>query len=180
MTDILDETFAPTNERKFADADFRRAMGAFASGITVVTADAQDPIGMTCQSFFSLSLEPPLIAIAVRKASVTYPAIRRNGAFCVNVLASAQEWISSQFAQKGEDRWRRVGWSPSELGNPVIAGSLMWIDCYLHVEFEAGDHVIAVGRVNDFRVAEQSPAPLLYYRGRYARVRGTLESVRGV
>lgn len=165
MTDL-----ALTPTARLDAAAYRRALGGFASGIAIITADAASPIGMTCQSFFSLSLDPPLIAFAVSEGSQTYPGIKARGSFCVNVLAESQEWLSRQFSRKDSDRWHGVSWEPSPLGNPIIDGSLLWIDCSLEDEHLTGDHVLAVGRVRDVRLEQPGTTPLLYFLGRYSSV----------
>lgn len=152
---------------------FRTTLGHYASGITVIAGyDGSKPIGFTCQSFYSVSMEPPLISFSVMLSSTTYPRIRDTGRFSVNVLASAQQEISNQFARRGTDKWAGINWNPTRNQNPVIADTLMWLDCDLHAEYEAGDHYIVVGRVN-----EMSPTnwhdrnPLLFFRGQYHQLR---------
>jgi 3-hydroxy-9,10-secoandrosta-1,3,5(10)-triene-9,17-dione monooxygenase reductase component len=107
----------------------------------------------------------------VMKTSTSYPPIRATEQFSVNVLARNQTAISNQFARSGTDKWSGVPWQPSGAGNPLIRGSLMWLDCIVHAEYEAGDHFIVVGRVLD--TSEHAPEdelPLLYYRGRYRQL----------
>ena len=151
---------------------FRDALGHYASGITIITGrDEQGPIGFTCQSFYSVSTSPPLISFSVLKTSTTYPRIRRTGRFAVNVLAHHQQGVSNQFARKGTDKWVGIRWHPTRAGNPVLEDTLMWLDCEIWAEHDAGDHLIVLGRV-----VEMSPAtrhahePLLYYQGRYRRL----------
>lgn len=148
---------------------FRDALGHYASGITIIAGhDGQEPIGFTCQSFFSVSVEPPLISFSVMKTSTTYPRIRDAGGFSVNVLSHAQHEISNQFARKGTDKWAGIDWHPSQNENPVIADTLMWLDCSLDAEYEAGDHFIVVGRVHEMSPADwYAGRPLLYYKGQY-------------
>lgn len=153
-------------------AGLRAVLGGYASGVTVVTGlDEHGPAGFTCQSFHSVSLDPPLISINVDRASSTYPRIRRTGSFAVNVLSGAQQTLSDQFARSGADRWSGVGWSPTGGGNPALSDSLVWLDCDIWAEHEAGDHLIVLGQV---RQTSPPPAeghdPLLYYRGRYGRL----------
>ncbi|GAA1003017.1 oxidoreductase [Acrocarpospora pleiomorpha] len=161
-----------------ADSDFRRpfrdALGHFASGITVLTGEHDGKrLGMTCQSFFSVSLEPPLISVSVSQSSSTFPNIRSSGQFCVNVLTARQRWVSDRFAASAEDRWRGLEPAASPAGNPIIPGSLMWIDCTIVAEHLSGDHALVVGEVTAFdRPQEQSEGPLLYYRGAYRVLRG--------
>lgn len=148
---------------------FRDTLGHYASGITVIGGfDGTEAIGFTCQSFYSVSMDPPLISFSVMVNSSTYPRIRETGKFSVNVLSHSQHEVSNQFARKGTDKWAGIEWSPTRNQNPIIADTLMWLDCDLYAEYEAGDHYIVVGRVN-----EMSPAtwhdghPLLYFKGQY-------------
>lgn len=151
---------------------FRETLGHYPSGITIIAGhDGVRPIGFTCQSFYSVSLEPPLISFSVMKTSTSYPPIRDVGRFSVNVLARSQTAISNQFARSGTEKWAGVAWTPSRAGSPLILGSLMWLDCTLHAEYEAGDHYIVVGRVHETgEHAADDAVPLLYYRGRYRQL----------
>jgi 3-hydroxy-9,10-secoandrosta-1,3,5(10)-triene-9,17-dione monooxygenase reductase component len=153
----------------FSAREFRDALGHFASGVTVVSAmcDAA-PVGLTCQSFYSVSLDPPLVSFSVAVTSASYPRIRAAGAFCVNVLAHSQQWISDQFARSGADKWRGVAWRPTAAGNPVIEGAHMWVDCLLEAEHPAGDHYVVIGRVRELSPPSgHAGRPLIYYRGEY-------------
>jgi 3-hydroxy-9,10-secoandrosta-1,3,5(10)-triene-9,17-dione monooxygenase reductase component len=151
---------------------FRAVLGAFCSGITVVTATGPDgaPVGMTCQSFSSLSLDPPMIMFAPARTSTTWPRIRAVGAFCVNVLADDQHGISDAMSRRGTDKFAGIAWTPSSAGAPRLAGAAAWIDCDLAAEHDGGDHTIAVGAVREL-AATPAAEPLLYHRGRYALVR---------
>jgi flavin reductase (DIM6/NTAB) family NADH-FMN oxidoreductase RutF len=145
----------------------REVLGHFASGVTVVTAlTADGPTGFTCQSFSSLSLEPPLVAFAPARTSQTWPALRVIGRFCVNVLAEGQDAVSQNFARSGVDKFDGVPWSPSAHGSPVLDGVVAWIDGELWAEYDGGDHSIVVARVLDLG-AEPDRRPLLFHRGSY-------------
>ncbi|MCK9901726.1 flavin reductase family protein [Frankia sp. Cpl3] len=150
-------------------ADFRTVLGHFCSGIVIVTATiGAEPVGMTCQSFSSASLDPPLIMFLPARTSTSYPRIRSNGRFCVNVLDDSQESISQQFAMSGTDKWRGIGWTPGENGAPVLDGALAWMECSLHREYDARDHVITLGMVERLGAADAGE-PLLYFRGTYGQ-----------
>lgn len=145
----------------------REVLGHFVSGIVVITATGPDgPLGFTCQSFASLSLDPPLVTFAPARTSTTWPRIRDVGAFCVNVLAADHQDVSAGFARSGGDKFGGVDWRRGPSGAPVLAGVSAWIDCWLWAEYDGGDHTIAIGRVLDLG-ADPSRLPLLYYRGRY-------------
>ena len=151
----------------------RDVLGYFASGVVVVTARAEDgsPHGFTCQSFASLSLDPPLVSFAPARTSSTWPRIRAVGFFCVNVLAEDHRDLSSAFARSGHgiDKFAGVPWCPAPSGAPVLEGVSAWIDCTLWREHDGGDHTIAVGLVQDLG-ADPSRLPLLFYRGDYGIV----------
>lgn len=151
---------------------FRQALSHFASGITVVTSRVEgEPIGFTCQSFYSVSMNPPLVSFSIMAGSASYPKIRQAGRFAVNILSDEQVHISNQFARRGEDKWHGVQWCESPLGNPVIAGSLHWLDCTLYAEHAAGDHFIVIGEVNALDLQETvALQPLLYFKGRYCNI----------
>ena len=148
---------------------FRDTLGHYASGITVISGlEGGEPVGFTCQSFYSVSTEPPLVSFSVMLNSTTYPRIRETGKFSVNVLSHSQHNISDQFARTGTDKWAGIQWMPTQAGNPVIANTLMWLDCDIFAEYEAGDHYIVIGKVNEMSSANwHTREPLLYFRGQY-------------
>lgn len=116
-----------TDTRGIDSGLFRSAVGQYASGITVITGRGDDgPIGFTCQSFYSVSVDPPLVSFSVMKTSTTYPRIRDTGKFAVNVLSREQEAVSSQFARKGTDKWANVQWTPSEDRARLDPAVLSW------------------------------------------------------
>jgi flavin reductase (DIM6/NTAB) family NADH-FMN oxidoreductase RutF len=145
----------------------RDVLGHFASGVTVITAVTADgPIGFTCQSFSSLSLDPPLVAFAPARTSRTWPRLRGIGRFCVNVLAEGQDAVSQNFARSGGDKFAGVPWQPSAHGSPVLQDVVAWIDGELEAEYDGGDHTIVVTRVLDLG-AHPDRRPLLFHRGAY-------------
>ena len=149
--------------------ELRDAMGQFASGVTVVTGfDADGPVGFTCQSFHSVSLEPALISFSVMTSSTSYFRLREAGRFCINVLANGQDALSNQFARRGTDKWAGVSWGVSTAGNPVLDGTMMWIDCVLRDEHDAGDHVIVVAEISELSPIDWFEGePLVFFRGSY-------------
>lgn len=157
---------------------FREVLGRYASGVTVVTTISDGvPVGMTCQSFTSVSLEPPLVAFLPTRQSRAFAAIGRSGTFCVNFLAVDQEHLSDRMAGRaGEDKFAGVAWRPGRTGSPILDGVLGHVDCTVHAVHEAGDHFLVIGRVVDLGVADQDARPsgdadpLLYYRGGYRTV----------
>lgn len=148
--------------------DFRRVVGGFCSGVTVVTGMHEGrPAGLTCQSFFSLSLDPPLIAFSPSRQSASYPTIRQAGRFAVNILSTQQQHLAVQFARSGTDKWAGVDWSPGPRDCPLIAGTVGSIVCDIEDEHEAGDHFIVIGRVRHL-IHNQRLRPLLYFNSRFA------------
>jgi len=148
---------------------FRDVLGRFASGVTVVTATSGgEPVGMTCQSFSSVSLEPPLVLFIPAKTSRAWPLMQRAGRFCVNFLAADQAEISNQMASRGTDKFAGIDFTPAPAtGSPLLAGHVGFVDCQIHAVHEAGDHYVVIGRVLALGVGEAED-PLLFYRGRYS------------
>ncbi|MEV3990487.1 flavin reductase family protein [Streptomyces sp. NPDC049837] len=156
-------------------AEFRRVLGHFASGVTVVAAyDDEGPAGFACQSFASLSLDPPLVAFMVARTSSTWPRIARAGAFCVNVLGADQAGLCGAFAVSaatGADKFAGVAYEAAPAtGSPRLAGVPAWVDCVVHAVHTGGDHLIVVGRVEALGASEDGD-PLLFHRGRFGQFR---------
>jgi 3-hydroxy-9,10-secoandrosta-1,3,5(10)-triene-9,17-dione monooxygenase reductase component len=147
---------------------FRDVLGLFASGVTVVTSmSGGEPVGMTCQSFTSVSLEPPLVMFSPARTSRAWPLMQRAGYFCVNILSADQAEISNAMATKGSDKYDGIGWRPAATGAPLLDGALGYVDCTVHAVHEAGDHYVVLGRVKELGFGDDHRAPLLYYRGAY-------------
>ncbi|MEV7392288.1 flavin reductase family protein [Streptomyces sp. NPDC091215] len=158
-------------------SEFRRVLGNFATGVTVVTAPAAEgepsPAGFACQSFSSLSLDPPLICFMVGRTSATWPRIARAGVFCVNVLGAGQGELCRAFAVSGADKFSGVAYDAAPVsGAPRLAGAAAWIDCTVHAVHTGGDHLIVAGRVGALGAGETPDGPLLFHRGRFARLEG--------
>lgn len=148
----------------------REILGHFCSGLTVITAETGDgPAGFTCQSFTSLSLEPPLISFNPSRTSSTWPVLRDVGRFCVNILPAEHQALSNKFARSGTDKFDGVDYHRSPLGNPILDKALAWIDCELHEEYGGGDHTIVLGLVKALH-ARSDAAPLLFFKGSYAKM----------
>ncbi len=148
---------------------FRDLCGRFATGVTVVTAfDADDrPVGMTVNSFASVSLDPPLISIAIDHAASAFPALRDAGRWTVNILEAHQEALSRRFSAIDSDRFDGVGWRRGPDNELLLDGVLAWLVCRRWQGLEAGDHTVLIGEVVGGDAAEHG-RPLLYYRGGYA------------
>jgi len=161
-----------TEFRAGSDArTLRDAMGCFATGITIITATAPDgtPVGLTANSFTSVSLDPPLLLVCVANTAGTAPVLRSVEHFGVNVLQTSQQAASNRFAGKGEDRFAATAWAPGETGVPLLDGSLVSFECKRFEVHEGGDHFILVGEVVRAQF-EPRRDPLLYFRGKYRRL----------
>jgi (E)-2-((N-methylformamido)methylene)succinate hydrolase len=146
---------------------FRRALGAFTTGVTVVATNQRDggPRGFTANSFTSVSLDPPLVLVCIAKSASSYAVFSDADSFAISVLAEHQRDTSGLFASKAADKFERASWHPNASGNPVIDSAAAWFDCRKHSLVDAGDHAILIGRVTDFG---DTPAnPLGYCRGAY-------------
>jgi flavin reductase (DIM6/NTAB) family NADH-FMN oxidoreductase RutF len=154
----------------------RTVLGHFCTGVTVISAAADDgtPVGFACQSFCSLSLDPPLVSFNVARTSSSWPRIAHAGRFCVSVLSADQGELCRTFAvssSTGADKFADVDWTPAPgTGSPRLAGALAWIDCTIHAVHIGGDHLIVVGRVCDLSVERQDTGPLLFYRGGFGEL----------
>jgi flavin reductase (DIM6/NTAB) family NADH-FMN oxidoreductase RutF len=163
---------AATEFRAGSDArTLRDAMGCFATGITIVTAHAPDgtPVGLTANSFTSVSLDPPLLLVCIANSAGSAPVLREAERFGVNVLQTSQQAASNRFAGKGEDRFAATAWGPGETGVPLLDGSLVSFECKRFEVHEGGDHFLLVGEVVRAQF-EPRRDPLLYFRGKYRRL----------
>jgi 3-hydroxy-9,10-secoandrosta-1,3,5(10)-triene-9,17-dione monooxygenase reductase component len=158
----------PTTE-SFDEATFRQVLARFATGVVVVTgATEEGPAGLTCQSFSSLSLDPPLVLLSTARSSKTWPRIAATGRFAVNVLAADQEAVSTRFAVSGGDKFAGQGWRPGAYGNPLLDGAIAHVECDIEALHDGGDHLIVVGRVRALEAPGlDAGSPLVYYRSRY-------------
>ena len=160
-------------------AEFRHAMGHFATGVTVVTSIAEDgqPVGTTANAVTSLSLDPPLVLVCFDLGSVTLNASRSHGAFVVNVLGVRQQHLSSNFARRGlAAAWDGVRHRRGPTGSPRIEGVLAVVECVVEHTLPGGDHEIVVGRVQHVETSDGEASPLLFWRGRYATLDGELSA----
>lgn len=150
---------------------FRRVLGNFAAGVTVVTTidEEQRPYGLTATAFTSVSLLPPLVLVCVDKKSETYPHFERSRVFGVNFLARTQQDISHRFAVSGGDKFAGVSWRRGALGVPLLDGTVGYLECRLVHACPGGDHTIYVGEIDHADASGEEP--LLYFRGAYCCVR---------
>ncbi len=150
--------------------EFRTALGHFASAVTVVTARCADGrlAGITVTAFSSLSLEPPLVLIAIDRRAFLHAHLKIGTVFAVNMLTEQQELLSRRFAASDPDQFRGIGYSAGIDGVPVLDDVLAIVQCRIVAEHAGGDHTLFVGEVESTRVTEGKP--LLYYRGGYSRL----------
>ncbi|MEO7239973.1 MAG: flavin reductase family protein [Sphingomicrobium sp.] len=162
----------PTEYRTGHDPrTLRAALGCFATGVTVVTClDGHgQPVGLTCNSFTSVSLDPPLLLVCVAKSAASAPALTTAANFAVNVLQTKQQPASIRFATRDEDRFGSTPWACGEAGAPIITDSLGVFECAAFAVHDGGDHHILIGKVIKASF-DAALDPLLYFRGKYRRL----------
>jgi flavin reductase (DIM6/NTAB) family NADH-FMN oxidoreductase RutF len=159
-----------SSEVGVTSAEFRRACGRFATGVTIASVlDTQGtPHGLTVSSFASASLDPPLILICLGHRVSAIVAFRASAHFGINVLAEGQRDLAERFARKGQDRFDGLKWRRGKTGAPLLPGVLAAIECAVRQRFTAGDHDVFVGEMVCARVA--AGAPLIHLAGRYQRL----------
>ena len=156
--------------KDFDHHSYRNAMGGFATGVTIVTTMAGDtPVGVTANSFTSVSLNPPLVLICLGKSLGCVDAFLRTDHFAISVLGHDQEALSTRFATKGIDRFQSTDWQMSKLNNPLIQPALANIECAKHAELDYGDHTIFIGEVLRVQYAMKGD-PLHYFGGQYRQL----------
>ncbi|OBQ64500.1 alpha/beta fold hydrolase [Mesorhizobium erdmanii] len=155
------------SETGFDSGEFRRALGSFLTGVTIVTTIGPEgePRGFTANSFTSVSLDPPLVLVCIAHKALGHPIFATAKSFAINVLNEDQKAASGIFASKATDKFAAVAWQPGRTGSPVLDGSVASFDCDLERLIDAGDHSILIGRVRNF--AHNAAQPLGYCRGAY-------------
>jgi flavin reductase (DIM6/NTAB) family NADH-FMN oxidoreductase RutF len=166
---------AAVEQTAFNAQEFRSALGSFATGVTVITtSDGSEHYGMTANSFSSVSLDPPLVLVCAIAGTEGQAVIEKNRCFAVNILAHDQEPISRYFASKnrprGEHAFRDVDHRLGVTGSPILDGVVAHLDCTLHADHLAGDHVIFIGEVQALEVNAEAE-PLLFFGGKYRMVK---------
>lgn len=152
----------------FDSREFRNALGWFATGVAVVTTNTEqgDAIGITVNSFSSVSLEPPLVLWCLDKSSDTLETFSTCSSFTISILNASQEGTSNQLATPGQHQLEGLVATDGVNGCKGLADALARFECEVETRHDAGDHIIFIGRVVDFFSAEQG-APLIYHRGGY-------------
>jgi flavin reductase (DIM6/NTAB) family NADH-FMN oxidoreductase RutF len=159
------EAFEPGPD---TELEFRRALGRFATGFTIVTCDtASGPLGITANSFASVSLDPPLVLWSPARASARFAAFTESAHYAIHVMSEDQVDTCLRFTRAGDD-WAGLAWERGPEGVPVLTGCLARFDCALHAVHDGGDHAIVVGRVTS---VWRGPGgrPLLFADGTYGR-----------
>jgi flavin reductase (DIM6/NTAB) family NADH-FMN oxidoreductase RutF len=156
-----------------SQAEFRRTMGCFATGVTIITLDDGGQVhGMTANAFASVSLDPPLVLVCVDHKAQTHAHLHAKKRFGVNVLAEHQRAISEYYANPARTQleFSQAGASFDRTGHgtPVLHGALAYLECHLHSAQDAGDHTIFIAEVEDIVVREGNP--LLFFRGSYEKL----------
>ena len=152
----------------FSTPEFRAALGMFATGVTIVTARAANGrlVGLTANSFNSVSLHPPLVLWSLARAAGSLAVFSAGSHYAINVLAADQQALAQRFATKGVDRWADVTYAQGVAGAPLLAGAAATFECFNRSRYEEGDHVIFVGEVE--RCTHRAGAsPLLFHGGKF-------------
>ena len=146
--------------------ELRRTFGSFATGVTVVTTmTVEGPLGITANSFASVSLEPPLVLWSPARKSWRFPAFEAASHFAIHVLSADQRDLAESFALPGRDGFAGLDFTPGLGGAPLLAGCAARFECRHEAGYEGGDHLIVVGEV--LRLVQADLPPLIYHRGRY-------------
>ncbi|HEX2546650.1 MAG TPA: flavin reductase family protein [Ramlibacter sp.] len=152
----------------FSPQEFRAALGMFATGVTIVTARTDDGqvVGLTANSFNSVSLLPPLVLWSLSRAAASMDVFSAGSHYAINILAADQKPLAERFARRGVDRWSGVTFDEGAGGAPLLHGAAASFECFNRSRYEEGDHVIFVGEVE--RCTQRAGAsPLLFHGGRY-------------
>jgi len=153
-------------------AAFRMACGQFATGVAVVTAGSRSgrPVGLTINSFSSVSLDPPLVLFCLAREAQCLAGFDAAAGFVIHVLSAEQRGLSARFATPDADRFQGLDWQDGPFG-PVLPDALARFDCRRHAAVDGGDHIILIGRVEAVSVRDGAAEPLLYFRGGYRAIR---------
>lgn len=152
----------------FSPTEFRSALGMFATGVTIVTARKVDGglIGLTANSFNSVSLDPPLVLWSLARAAGSLAVFSTGSHYAINILAADQHELAKRFAARGTDRWAGVEFVEGAGGAPLLAGAAATFECFNRSRYEEGDHVIFVGEVERC-MHREGASPLLFHGGKF-------------
>lgn len=168
---------AQLSSGSFTPREFRDALGLFPTGVAIVTTCAADGrrSGLTVNSFTSVSLDPPLVSFNLAKSLRSIDDWTNARTFAVNLLHESQDEVSTGFARAQTDKWASAECVDGVMRNPVLASHLAVFECERYACYEAGDHLIMLGRVVHFRIGEEAP-PLVFFRGKYRKIGGPLSA----
>lgn len=146
---------------------FRDVLGRFTTGVVLVTAQTQDgPVGMVVNSFTSVSLDPPLVALCAAFTSTTWPFIRAARSFAITILGDQHEELCRTFSTRGAERFTGRDWAFTRAGHPMPADGLGWLDCRITTIHPVGDHELIIAEVIEGAVADRG-GPLVFHAGRF-------------
>lgn len=153
----------------------RNAFGNFGTGVAIIGVHTADDkaVGLTINSFASVSLEPPLLSWCLDNNSQLYRDIMAAKRFTVNILAADQQALSDRMAKPGDHCFVECEWVASATGAPFVVGALAQFDCHIHDTVEAGDHVVFIGGIDEVQASDNDRAALMYFRGAYASLNGS-------
>ena len=149
----------------------RRAFGLFATGVTIIGAEhpVQGLVGITVNSFTSVSLDPPLILVSLARSSFNLQPLLEASGFVVNILSDGQRALSHRFAHSAGDKWEGLSWRRAANGAPILSGGIAFFECVHHAQYDGGDHLVVLGRVVAMDTNEDED-PLLYFHSRYRSI----------
>lgn len=167
MTGSDVEASGPQLAGTTADA-FRHVLGHYPTGVAVITAQTPaGPVGLSMNSFTSLSMHPPLVLFCPAESSRTWPLLRASGQIAINVLSAGQESVSRAFAARDADRFAGLAWSTGENGAPLLDEALGWLECTVQAEYPAGDHIVVIAGIDRMGVHDEIADPLVFFKGAY-------------
>jgi flavin reductase (DIM6/NTAB) family NADH-FMN oxidoreductase RutF len=161
---------SPTADNTISPAVLRDALGCFPTGVAIVTTLGDDgaPVGLTINSFSSVSLQPALVLWSLMLSSPSIEAFRKHRAFAINILTLDQGDLCMQFARPADDKFANVPWSKGYKGVPVLDGALVTLECEMHNIIEGGDHEVYMGEVK--RIHKTENPPLVFHRGQLSEL----------
>ena len=165
---LADQPSPKASAPGFSQREFRASLGMFATGVTIVTArtPSGELVGLTANSFNSVSLSPPLVLWSLAQAASSMAALSKVSHYAINVLAADQKSLAERFAGRRENRWQDVLFTDSLVGPPLLTGAAATFECFNRSRHEEGDHVIFVGEVERCQHREGA-SPLLYHGGKF-------------
>ncbi|HEY7704728.1 MAG TPA: flavin reductase family protein [Acidimicrobiia bacterium] len=151
---------------------YRRVLGHFATGVTVVCGMVDGhPVGLTVNAFASVSLDPPMILFCPSRSSYTWQSVRATERFSVNFLGEDQGELCRRFSERGTDRFSQIPWEPSPAGLPILQGAIAWIQCLVSEVHQGGDHDVVTASVEALGLGpDETPGPLVFFKGSYHRL----------